>query len=185
MMTMMTAMTTVILMIAMLMAIVLTTMTMEGRMFEKVMTFITFPEVFTNKVFSIHKNIKQNSKDIFMKESEDVEVEEEGKVPSFDSLSLLNNNELPQTTKRSWWWFTKDVLRRTTEEGTQLEEEDVDEEGAEAEAERRNRNRGIKVKVRRGSLVEERDREEPTQEKLYPKTRAPTYTRFTSFLCVL
>ena len=27
-------------------------------------------------------------------------------------------------TTRPWWWFTKDVLRRTTKGGTQLDEED-------------------------------------------------------------
>ena len=95
------------------------------------------------------------------------------------------------TTRPWWWWFTKDVLRRTTKE-TQLDEEDYydeeDEEGTEeTEAERRSTsaNRGIKVRVGGGSLVEEGSREEPTQERLYPKARALTYTRFTSSLCVL
>ena len=55
----------------------------------------------------------------------------------------------------------------------------------EAEAEWRNTNRGIKVRIGGGSLVEEGGREEPTQEKLSPKTRALTYTHFTSSLCVL
>ena len=116
------------------------------------------------------------------------EDEEEG-ASSFDSLLLLNNNEPSLTTTRPlwWWWFTKDVLRRTTKGGTQLDEDNNEDEecAEEAEAEERNKNREIKVRVRGGSLVEERDREEPMQERLSPKTRAHTYTHFTSSLCVL
>ena len=156
-------MTTVIIMIAMLMPFVPTTMAEAEEvlgMLEEVMIVITSTEVaskaFTNKVFNINNknNNQQNFKDIFMKEDEDVEVEEE--VSSFDNLLLLNNNESsPMTTRPSlWWWFTKDVLRRTTKEGTQLDEEDYDVDDEEAEAEERNRNRGIKVGVKGGSLVE-------------------------------
>ena len=146
-------MITVIIMIAMLMSFVPTTMAeMEEiiGMFEEVMTVNTL----ANKIFIIilnNKNNQQSSKDIFMKEDED-DVEDE--VSSFDSLSLLNNNnELPLTTTRPLllWCFTKDVLRRTTK-GTQLEKDNDDEE---AKAEERNRNRGIKVRVRGGSLIEE------------------------------
>ena len=93
--------------------------TMEGGMFEEVMTKVTV----ANKIFNIQNN-QQSSKDIFMNEDD----EEEEEVSSFDSLSLLNNNEPSPMTTRPLWWFTKDVLRRTTE-GTQLEEDyDVDEE---------------------------------------------------------
>lgn len=190
-------MTTVIVMIFMLMSIVPTTMAEAEEvlgMLEEVMTVVTVStevasKVLTNKVFDIHNNKnnknKESSKDIFMKENED-EVEEE-EVSSFDSLlPLLNNNNEPSpmtTTRPSlWWWFTKDVLRRTTTGETQLDEEDYD---VDEEAKAEERNRGIKVRVRGGSLVEERDREEPTQEGLYPKARAPTYTRFASSLCVL
>ena len=185
-------MMTVIIMIAMLMSFVPTMMTtMEGGMFEEVMTVITVAnKVFTNKVFNIlikDNNNQQSSKDVFTNEDEVEEVEDE--VSCFDSLSLLlnNNNEPPpMTTRPLWWWFTKDVLRRTTKGRTQLEKDNnEDKEGAKAEAERRNTNREIKVRVRGGSLVEERSREEPMQEKLSPKARSPKYTRFTSSLCVL
>ena len=76
-------------------------------------------------------------------------------------------------------WFSKDVPRRTKR--TQLDEEDYDVD-EEAEAEWRNTNRGIKVRVRGGSLVEEGSREEPTQERLYPKTRARISFHF-FFMC--
>ena len=179
---MMTAMTTVIIIIAMLMSFVPTTMAEAEEilgMLEEVMTDITVntevaSKVFTNNVFSIHKkNNQQNFKDIFMKEDE-VDVVE--KVSSFDSLSLLNNNEPSMMTTRplSLWWFTKEVLRRTTEEGTQLDEEEN--EGAEAEAERRSTNRGIKVRARGGSLVEEGAMEE------FEKERTTLHTRFISLL---
>ena len=78
-----------------------------------------------------------------------------------------------------WWWFTKDILRRTTEGETQLDEEDydVDEEGTEeTEAERRNTNRGIKVRVKGGSLVEEGGREKPMQKgSLSRRARSRTH----------
>ena len=102
---------TVIIMIVMLMSFVPTTMAEAEEvlgMFEGVMTVITVStevasKVFTNKVFIIQNknNNKQSSKDIFMKEGEDVEVEEE--VSCFDNLSLLNNrNEpSPMTTRPS------------------------------------------------------------------------------------
>ena len=185
---MMTTMTTVIIIIAMLMSIVPTTMAEAEEilgMLEEVMTVITVSEVFN---IPIKKN-QQSSKDILMKEGGEEEVEEE--VSSFDNLlPLLNNNinePSPMTTTRPslWWWFTKDVLRRTTEGRTQLDEEDYDVDEECTEAERRNRNREIKVRVRGGNLVEEGSREEPIQERLYPKTRALTYTRFTSSLCIL
>ena len=185
---MMTAMTTVIIMIFMFMPIVPTTMAEAEEdlgMLEGVMTVNTIAsKVFTNKIFSIQNdNNQQSSKDIFIHEDD----EEEEEVSSFDSLPLLNNNNEPSpmmTRPSLWWWFTKDVLRRTTEGRTQLDEEDNDDEEG-TEAEERNTNRGIKVRVGGGSLVEERDREEPTQERLYPKARALTYTRFASSLCVL
>ena len=119
-----------------------------------------------------------------MKEDED----EEEWASSFDNPPFLNNNNEPSsmtTTRPLLWWFTKDVLRRTTEGRTQLDEEDDEEGTEEPEAERRNTNRGIKVRVRGGSLVEERDREEPMQERLYPKACVPTYTCFAFSLCVL
>ena len=107
-------MTTVIIMIAMLMSFVPTTMTEAEEvlgMFEEVMTVNTVntevaSKVFTNKAFIIlnNKNNQQSSKDIFTKEVEDVEVEEEKEeVSCFDNLSLLNNrNEpSPMTTRPS------------------------------------------------------------------------------------
>ena len=169
------------------------TMAMEGRILEEMMPRVNVAsKVFTSKSFIIlNDNNQQSSKDIFMKEDDEVvEEDEEVEMSSFDSLLLDSNNEPPSTKRPSWWWwwFTKDVLRRTTKE-TQLDEEDYyvdDEEGTEkAEAKRRNTNRGIKVRVEGGILVEEGSREEPMQERLYPKARAHTYTRFTSSLCVL
>ena len=168
-------MLTVIIMIVMFMSFVPTTMAEAEEvleMFEEVMTVITSTEV-ASKVFIIQSN-NQSSKDIFMKENEDEIVEEE--VSCFDSLLFLSNKPSPMTTRPLWWWFTKDVLRRTT--ATQLDEEGAEE----AEAERRNTNRGIKVRVK-GSLVEEGGWEEPTQEKLYPKTRAHVHTFRFFFMC--
>ena len=118
---------TVIIMISMFMSIVPTTMAeAEEKMFEEVITVNTevASKVFINKVFNIinNNNNQQSSKDIFMKENED----EEEEVSCFDNLPLLNNNNEPSMTTRPslLWWFTKDVLRRTTEGRTQLDEED-------------------------------------------------------------
>ena len=99
-------------------------------------------------------------------EAEVVEVEEE-EVSSFASSLLLNNNEL-LPPRKPWWCFTKDVLRRTTEGRTQLEEDNNEDEecSEEADTEQRNTIRGIKARVRGGSLVEEGGREEPGKERI-------------------
>ena len=95
----MTMMTTVIIMIAMLMSFVPTTMTEAEEilgMLEEVMTVITVPKVFTNKIFNIHinkNNNQQSSKDIFKKEDEVEVVEEEVHVLiAFYSSTTMNHH---------------------------------------------------------------------------------------------